>query len=257
MSLIEYEYPPILTPRAIRHLDGQLGDPQREALLGTVHQAIVRIFRPVLRLRAVAFRRKVVEATKDFVAYRLLLNAQLLAVLGPRGLEKILSFVEAQGGPSSRKEWKKLGIEASKVDRIIGRYAKVVRELIRSLPAMNCWPESQALYRLRDGFLWVATELDFGLTALFLAREGELEASGAQMRWLLGYSAKAVRRFDDHVRVLCRRPENLEQYFLQLLSEHRLWTPPQAEDLESESAKFRPITIRGEPLSKSVLSDRG
>src|SRR5262245_1435898 len=259
MSILELEYPPVLTPHLLNGLNGALNDPNRAALKSHLELTIEQCFRPFARYRGGQYAKRLNEAVQKYQPYRLWLAAKLFEMLGRDSLLKLAELVQAYAGVGLKEQWERLGLKPEAIADVLDRYGKSIRRLLASSVAASCWPTkpTQALQRLMDGLIWVASYLDFAVTSLCLMAEGELSAPLKIRRALAKAAREAVASYEVHVATLCREPMKLEEYFYQILRENGLWTASEEEDFPAAGDRtFRPIEMVGKPLSEMILEDR-
>lgn len=259
MVLLDLEYPPVLTPHTIARLNGRLEPNARQTLLALIRKAIKTCFVPFARYRGADVRPVLQRSIEKYSFYRLVLLRRLLEILGPDALQHVCRLLKEHVDSLSSEDWTRIGADSRRVRALFESYFRTISRFLKDPARVNAWPSpaSPAFIRLVESLWAGASALDFCLTALVLAVEGEIDLPRPSVRALLGKGRWAVRHVSVDLQALCRRPRRLEEYFYQLLVERGLVVPfDTADDTGETAGNFEPIAVRGEPVSRTLLRDR-
>jgi hypothetical protein len=256
MSVITFQYSPVLTPKLIHSLDGKLREDQREELLKALNAAIRSCFKPFARKRGRPSDLEMEQTLHYYLPHRVLLVEHLMRILSHESFVALLdATIDLLKGWD---DWETLGLSTRSIQVAVEQYAKSVRKLLGNMARLEGWGRgnSPALLRLVDGWIWSATDLDYTLTSLFLCKEGELEYSRPRLHWLMRHAGLSSSRYAAHIDALCREPQSLDHYFFQLLAERGLFVMATEEPSLQRPPGFEPVPIRGEPASVTLIRDR-
>ncbi|HLF91899.1 MAG TPA: hypothetical protein VJB14_00410 [Planctomycetota bacterium] len=258
MSVLELEYPPVLTPRLLSSLNGRLDDSKRTELKSVLALTIDQYFKPFARYQGPHYARRLDEIVLKYQPYRLWLSAKLFEFLGKDLLLTLPALLAEHWGLHRKEDWERVGVKHETMAKIFGRYGKALKRLF-SPTGKGGWPSTptHALKRLIDSFILVASHFDFSVTSLCLMLEGEIKPRPRIVKVLVEAARRAISSYETHVGTLCREPVKLEDYFFRLLFENNLWTASEEQDFPANGGSpFRPLEMAGKPLSEMILEDR-
>lgn len=259
MALLDLEYPPVLTPRTIARLNGRLEANVRESLTELLREAIHSCFKPFAAYRGRRWPEALHRFIEQYVVHRLLILRRFLEALGPQALRDACRLLKEYVDTLDAEAWARIGADARRVRSVFKSYFRTLSRLLKDLSRLNAWPSppGPVFLRLMGSAFNAATELDFCLTALVLAVEGELSLRKPAVSVLLETARRSAKQLYVDVDALCRRPSRLEEYFVQLLMEQGLFVPPSEDRNRPEASRdFKPVEVRGEPVSHTILRER-
>jgi hypothetical protein len=254
------EYPPVLTPRTIELLNGRLAAQVRHYLLALTEQAIEGSFKPLAAYKGKQLSRKFNECCRMYEPYRLEIIRVLLQEVEIGNLLEILQTgIELLRQEIEPAKLERIGLNADWLRKVISDYWNAVAPLLayaRTPSALDVnLEEHEGMLR---GFWWSATQFDFSLTSIFLALEDEIMLQRPVAGYLVSALDKALSQFVDDVTLIVEKPDNPEERFWCLMRRKGMWLGEKPPDKRKRRVKtsFKPIRVKGEPVSETIIRER-
>ncbi|MCC6739350.1 MAG: hypothetical protein IT452_09905 [Planctomycetia bacterium] len=258
MSLSELGYPPVLTPRALEALNGRLPEDRKAELRRLSREAIDSVFLPFVERWKKLRARAEEEGVLRFFPMRLALNYRLLQLLDVETIRDWPDRVALLLAGETAESCRRLGVKPASVRRVLRLAGLQSRKLFSGRGQLARLPMAPGMARLRhlDAMLLDATRLDFALTAILLAVDGEIPAPAGMAASLMKMATSAGDGYRKHVSALMEPARSPDERWLEELRTKGLWLGFELRRVEVPSDPALPLPIQGPPLSQSLIEER-
>jgi hypothetical protein len=269
MAIEQLQFAPVITPRTLEELVRILKKDRRPELARVVsdlmpvaQEVVENFFRPISQVRDekdfwVAFETQ----AREFEPYRLYINIKLLQSLDGVAFLKFYSRILLQLNENLLQSAASKHIPIHRITRVVDEYFVTFGTLVKSMTNVERvqLPSKVEELNLAD---WVrsSTNLDFGLTSLFLMLEEAISTPPTPIPELLIVAAEhSLKQFADQCEVLTRaasfEPSHMDTNQGSLRSRELQWLKDQTAALGRFSGMW--IVVEGSQLIANDSSYEG
>ena len=218
MAIEQLQFAPVITPRTLEELARILRQRERQDMadivsdLAPVVETVVdELFRPIGELRAEhEFQGAFDAKAREFEPYRLYINLMLLQTIDASNFLGVYSDAVLRLTMNLFRSAEEKHLPAERIQTSIERYFSTFSSLVRSLSATGAPQTPQRLEEVNlADWIRTLTNLDFGLTSLFLILENTINTPPKPIsERLIVAIEESLGEFADQCRVVIRASED-------------------------------------------------